>query len=280
MKYSVCLEAFFHDKPFHERIGEVARLGYRAAEFWFTDYTFDGAGLRPGLKDFDAIADEAQKHGVEISDFAVNSNEGGFGGSLVKATDRQVFLDRLSGQIEIAHKLGCKRLIICTGNTLEDAPLEDQRANLVSVMKEAARIAQREDMLLVIEPLNTYVNHPGYFLETSKAGFEIVKDINHPNVRLLYDIYHMQIMEGNLIATIRENIDLIGHFHAAGNPGRNEPYIGEISYPNILREIAALGYQGFFGLEYFPTIEPAESLRRVRAHLDTHLQPPPEEMRA
>jgi hydroxypyruvate isomerase len=270
VKYSVCLECFFPDKPFHERIGEVARLGYRAVEFWFSDYLFDERGLTYGLKDFGAIAGEAERYGVEISDFAVNANEGWFGGSPVKAADRQVFLDRLAGQIEIAHKLRCKRLIICTGNKLDDVPVEEQQANLVAVMKEAAVIAERERMLLVIEALNTTVNHPGYFLDSSKVGFQIIAEINHPNVRLLYDIYHMQIMEGNLISTIRQNFPLIGHFHSAGNPGRNELFIGEINYPNILREIAALGYQGNFGLEYFPTMDSADSLRKVKAHLDTY----------
>jgi len=268
MKYSVCLECFFPERPFHERIGEVARLGYEAVEFWFSDYLFDAKGLNPGLKDFDAIASEAQQHGIEISDFAVNSNEGWFGGSLVKADDKQVFLDRLASQIEIAHRLDCHRLIICTGNRLPDVPEEQQLSNLIEVMGEAAKLAEREGVLLVIEPLNTHVDHAGYFLDTSRVGFEIVKEINHPNVKLLYDIYHMQIMEGNLISTIRQNIDLIGHFHSAGNPGRNELFIGEIHYPNIVREIRSLGYEGNFGLEYFPTLESAESLRQVKELLD------------
>jgi len=268
MKYSVCLECFFPDKPFHERIGEVAKLGYEAVEFWFTDYLFDGKGLRPGQKDFDAIATEAHKYGIEISDFAVNSNDGTFGGSLVKADEKQVFLDRLASQIEIAHRLDCRRLIVCTGNRLAGVPEEQQLANLIDVMSEAARMAEREGVLLVIEPLNTHVDHAGYFLETSRAGFEIVRQVNHPNVKLLYDIYHMQIMEGHLISTMRQNIALIGHFHAAGNPGRHELFIGEIHYPNVVREIRSLGYEGNFGLEYFPTLESAESLRQVKALLD------------
>ncbi len=270
MKYSVCLEPLFTDLPFHQRIGEVAKLGYQAVEFWFTDYLFTPDGLVAGMKDIDAMAAEAAAHNVEISDFAVNSNEGGFGGWTVKASDRQVFLDRLGSQIEVAKRLNCKRLIICTGNRLDDVPFETQFYTLVDVMRAAGALAEAAGITLIIEALNTRVNHPGYFLDSSRVGFEAVRLINHPNVKLLYDIYHMQIMEGDLIATIRANSDLIGHFHSAGNPGRNELYIGEINYPNILREIEALGYAGNFGLEYFPTLDSAESLRRVKAYLDTY----------
>jgi hydroxypyruvate isomerase len=270
VKYSVCLEPLFTDLPFHKRIGEVAKLGYEAIEFWFSDYLFTPDGLVAGMKDLDAMAAEADAHNVEISDFAVNSNEGWFGGWTVKQAERQIFLDRLASQIEVAKRLNCRRLIICTGNRLDDVPFETQFFTLVEVMREAGAMAEAAGVLLVIEPLNTHVNHPGYFLETSRVGFEVVRLVNHPNVKLLYDIYHMQIMEGNLIATIRDHVDLIGHFHSAGNPGRNEHYIGEINYPNILREIAGLGYTGNFGLEYFPTLESSESLRRVKAHLDTY----------
>jgi hydroxypyruvate isomerase len=248
----------------------VAKLGYEAIEFWFSDYLFTPDGLVPGMKDLDAMAAEAATHNVEISDFAVNSNEGWFGGWTVKRAERQTFLDRLASQIEVAKRLNCMRLIICTGNRLDDVPFETQFYTLVEVMREAGAMAEAAGILLVIEPLNTHVNHPGYFLETSRVGFEVVRLVNHPHVKLLYDIYHMQIMEGNLIATIRDNIDLIGHFHSAGNPGRNEHYLGEINYPNILREIAGLDYTGNFGLEYFPTLGSSESLHRVKAHLDIY----------
>jgi hydroxypyruvate isomerase len=270
VKYSVCLEPLFTDLPFPQRIARVAELGYEAIEFWFSDYLFTSDGLVAGMKDIDGMASAARDCGVEISDFAVNSNEGWFGGWTVKASDRQVFLDRLASQIEVAQRLSCKRLIICTGNRLEDSSYEVQFTNLVDALRAAAPLAAQAGITLIVEPLNTHVNHPGYFLETSRAGFEIVKLVDHPNVKLLYDIYHMQIMEGDLIATIRRNIGLIGHFHSAGNPGRNEHFIGEIHYPAILREIAALGYEGNFGLEYFPTLPPTESLRQVKAYLDTY----------
>jgi len=108
------------------------------------------------------------------------------------------------------------------------------------------------------------VDHPGYFLDSAKEEAKIIREINHPNVRLLYDIYHMQIMEGSIISTIEKNIDIIGHFHAAGVPGRGELYLGELNYPCIIKRIDELGYDGYIGLEYFPSIDSEASLRRIK----------------
>ena len=268
MKYSICLECVFLDRPFHERIGEAARLGFEAVEFWTTDHHFDGHGLQPIKKDLNAIAAEAQAHGVEISVFGANSVDGSFGGSLVRPDEKQIFLDRLAEQIELAHGLECQKLIVLTGNERDGVLQEAQFDAVLETLAEAAELAEREDVMLVLEPLNLLVDHPGYFLGSSSMGFELIRRVGSPKLRLLYDIYHMQVAEGNLIATIRENMALIGHFHSAGCPGRHEHFIGEIYYPNILREIIASSYQGTFGLEYFPILESAQSLIQVKAHLD------------
>ena len=112
------------------------------------------------------------------------------------------------------------------------------------------------DMTLLVEPLNTRVDHPGYYLTSSDEAFEVVEAVGSPQVKVLFDIYHQQIMEGDLIRRIGANIDKIGHFHAAGSPGRHELYDGEIHYPAVLRAIQDSGYQGYVGLEYFPKQEP------------------------
>ncbi|MBA7497799.1 2-oxo-tetronate isomerase [subsurface metagenome] len=127
---------------------------------------------------------------------------------------------------------------------------------------------EKEGFTLLLEPLNTYVDHPGYFLNSAKEGARIIRDINHPHIHLLYDVYHMQIMEGNVISTIEQNIDIIGHFHAAGVPGRGELYIGELNYPNIIKRIEGLGYEGCFGLEYFPSMDSEESLKSIKELLE------------
>jgi hydroxypyruvate isomerase len=119
-------------------------------------------------------------------------------------------------------------------------------------------------MTLLLEPLNSVVDHVGYFLDSAKLALQVVRDVGSPNLKLLYDIYHMQIMEGNIVQTISENIQSIGHVHCAGVPGRHELYLGELNYQNIFDKIDELNYEGYVGLEYFPTMKSEESLERLR----------------
>jgi hydroxypyruvate isomerase len=116
---------------------------------------------------------------------------------------------------------------------------------------------------LVLEPLNIKVDHPGYYLQTAKEGFEMIDEVGSPALKMLFDIYHHQIMEGNVIADITKNIAKIAHFHVADVPGRHEPGSGEINYANVFRAIASSGYQGFVGLEYKPSRAAEETLRDV-----------------
>ncbi|MBR5261383.1 MAG: TIM barrel protein, partial [Oscillospiraceae bacterium] len=114
-------------------------------------------------------------------------------------------------------------------------------------------------------PLNVKVDHPGYYLTSSAEAFELVREAGSPNVKVVFDIYHQQISEGNIIPNIRKNIGLIGHFHAADNPGRMEPGTGELNYRKIFAEIDSLGYRGFVGLEYKPSKASAETVADVIA---------------
>lgn len=98
-------------------------------------------------------------------------------------------------------------------------------------------------------------------------GFDILKEVGSDRIKLLFDVYHMQIMEGNIISNIKENIDLIGHFHSAGVPGRHELYSGELNYKNIITAINDSGYKGHFGLEYWPSMDDLKSLRQTKKFL-------------
>ena len=120
-------------------------------------------------------------------------------------------------------------------------------------------------MTLVIEPLNVLVNHKGHYLSTSTEGFQILGEVGSPNIQLLFDIYHQQITEGNLIQNITRNIEKIGHFHVADVPGRHEPGTGEINYSNVFGAIVKAGYTGFVGLEMWPTIDQATAIRQTLA---------------
>ena len=118
-------------------------------------------------------------------------------------------------------------------------------------------------IMLVIEPLNELIDHQGYYLVRSEEAFQIIDEVGSANVKVVFDIYHQQISEGQLIANITSNIDKIGHFHAAGNPGRHELTRGELHYPSIFDAIGATGYRGFVGLEYWPVDDASIGLREV-----------------
>jgi len=119
-----------------------------------------------------------------------------------------------------------------------------------------------------MEPLNTMVDHAGYFLASTDEGFEFIRRIGSPAVKLLFDIYHQQITEGNLINNITRHVDLIGYLHVADVPGRHEPGTGEINYLNVLRAAKGAGYTGLVGLEYEPSGEPMASLKACRQLFD------------
>jgi hydroxypyruvate isomerase len=266
-KIAVCLEPVFPELPFLERIKRVGELGFPAIEFWLIDHHFDGKDMVPQQKDVAAIKKTCQEAGVVVSDFVLSSAEGYVGGAMVDPKDRGRYLDSLRKLVPIVHELGCQKLITCAGNEVEGLSHQEQLGSAVETLKAAAPIAAEAGLTLLLEPLNIHVDHPGYSISSPHEGADIVRAVDHPNVRLLYDIYHMQIMAGNVIDFIEKNIDIIGHFHAAGVPGRHELYLGELNYPNIVRRIDELGYAGYFGLEYWPTRDSTESLREIKALL-------------
>ncbi len=266
-KVDVCIEMVFTELPYEQRIAEIAKCGFKTVEFWFHDATFDGAGCDTGTKDARVLKQVCGDSGASINNMVVNAPDGSFGGSPVDSGDFAKYIDRLHEVIAFSKAAGIGMAITCSGNLVPGLARPQMRANLEKAWAEAARIAEKESYTLVVEPLNTYVNHPGYYLDSSSEAAEVVRSINSPNFKLLYDVYHMQIMEGNVIANIEKNIDIIGHFHAACVPGRNELMNGELNYRAIIKKINDLGYTGAFGLEYSPTMPSAQSLKSTRDFL-------------
>lgn len=145
-------------------------------------------------------------------------------------------------------------------NTLVLSNMKEGKHNIsknivISNLSKIGELAADYSIHVNLEPLNSLVEHRGYSLDSSEDGYEIIKCVNNPWIGLVYDIYHMQIMEGNIISNITRNIELTGHIHTAGCPGRHEHFLGENDYPNILAAIARTSYTGFIGLEYFPSYD-------------------------
>ena len=252
MKYSICIEPLFEDIPFEDRIKLVSKIGFKTIEFW-----------DPGEKDLDIIKKNCNLHKVSISDCTLNNPWG----NKRLNVDTEIFIANFEATIPMIKKINCNKVICLTGEIEKYKSIKDQRARVIANLKEASKIADREDIYIVLEALNSYVDHKDYFLDSSKLGFDIIKEVNHERVKLLYDIYHMQIMEGNIISTIKENIEFIGHFHSAGIPGRHELFTGEINYTNVLEAIENLGYTGYFGLEYWPSMDSTKSLIKTAKFL-------------
>jgi hydroxypyruvate isomerase len=170
--------------------------------------------------------------------------------------------------IDFAKAIDCHRGITLSGTVDPALSRSQMRQNLESALGEAAAIAATADFTLLLEPLNTLVDHAGYYLDSTAEAAEIIRSVHSPHLRLLYDVYHMQIMEGKVIRTIERNIDIIGHFHSAGVPGRAELFDSELNYPAIVKRIDALGYEGCFGLEYFPRMtDHKASLEAILSYL-------------
>jgi len=151
--------------------------------------------------------------------------------------------------------------VICMAGDRKGISDEEGMDNCQIILKEAVKIAEDYEVTICMELLNSKVNHPGYMCDKSAWGFELCRRVGSPRFKMLYDIYHMQIMEGDLIATIRKNIHMIGHFHTAGVPGRHElDENQEIYYPAVMRAIVETGYQGYVAHEYTPVRDPIQSL--------------------
>ena len=156
--------------------------------------------------------------------------------------------------VTAAKCLGTPNIIMITGDERSDISREYQFENCVSTLKEAAKIAEAEGITLCVEPLNRIVDHKGYFLNTSKDGFDLIRAVDSPSVRLVFDVYHQQVTEGNIIRNLTENLELIGHIHIADNPGRNQPGTGEINYNNVFTALKNSSYDKFIAFECGTTV--------------------------
>ena len=246
MRPSVVLPCFFSNRTIEDQIETIARLGYDACEIW-------------GWKKLDipSCKEALQKYGVELlsmctSDFHLND-----------PAYSDAWLSGLMESMQTAKAVGAKKLITQVG---QDTGMNRafQRDTIVRNLKKAAPLLEDNEITLMIEPLNLLYDHKGYFLSSSKEAFDIVREVNSPFVKVVFDIYHQQVTEGNVLNNILGNLDLIAHLHSAGNPGRIELQLGENDYRLIFERIDKAGYTGACGLEYHPTLEPEESLKRAK----------------
>jgi len=249
MKLSVCIDAVMRENDLTQSLTAIQKLGIGAFEFWAW-----------WNKDIGQLAKLKQKLDLEVVTFCTKFV------SLVDASKREEYITGLRESIEVAQQLDCKRLITQVGNEIPGMSRKVQRQHLIEGLKACVPLLEQSGITLLMEPLNIKVDHKGYFLYRSDEAFEIIAEVESNHVKILYDIYHQQITEGDLINTITQNLDKIGHFHAAGHPGRHELGNGEINYKAVFEAIRKAGYDGYVGLEYFPLSDPEAGIAEAGSY--------------
>lgn len=167
--------------------------------------------------------------------------------------------------LDLATRLECPKINCLVGKSLPDVPIHDQWETLRQNLAYAASEAEKVGVLQLIEPLNT-IDNPGFLICSPQRGFSLLEEIGHSNLRVQYDLYHAQRMEGNLSATIRDHIGMIGHVQIADSPDRHEPGTGEIDYPYVLGVLDEVGYSGWVSLEYNPSGRTEDSFGWMESH--------------
>ena len=191
--------------------------------------------------------------------------------SMVDPAQRDNFLADMRRAITVAHQLEITQILLMSGNAIAGRTHEEQYASLLEGCKRAGDLVAAANLTAIVEPLNSLVNHKGFFLTTCVEGAKLIRQVDNPHVRLLFDIYHEQVQEGNVIRTLSEAADIVAVFHVADNPGRNDPGTGEMNYQNIYKAIQKTGYSGYVAMEYLPLGDPVESLTKALNEFRTAL---------
>lgn len=255
----ISLEMIYEDEPFLDRIDHVADHGFDAVEFatWFD-------------KDLDALETRLQENNISLTAMAAIQETGmpqAFERAMTDPDQRVSVIEDIKNSIEVAQRLNCPYLIVLVGPEVDGLTREEMFHSVVTTLEEVAPKAEGAGVTLVLEPLNHAVDHPGFFLEASKTGYDIVEAVDSPSVELLFDIYHQQITEGNILANVTNYLNDIGHIHVADVPGRHEPGNGELHYPNILSTIDEAGYEGHVGFEFSPRRDEDAAFSAIRSLL-------------
>jgi hydroxypyruvate isomerase len=237
--------------PFEQRIAKVADAGYHAVELvgeWQGGWSKD-----------DLVRARRQLHQLGL----VVDASSGIHASLCDPAQRETLLAEISAILPVLGEFECSRLILLTGDRVSGLSHEQMHANCVDSLKRIADLTATQNIEILLENIDPEEN-PKYFLTSVAEGFQVVRETGHPRVKMLCDFFHEQIAEGNLIAKLEKNMDLLGLVHIADVPGRHEPGTGEINFANIYRKLGQLNYSHYVAMEFIATGEVVASLRAAR----------------
>jgi hydroxypyruvate isomerase len=257
MKKSICIEMLFTEVPFEDRFRLTKESGFEYIEFWsWKD------------KDIQKIKELCQAYDLKVASFSGDQDF-----SMVDENHREEYIAFVKESIEIAKVLSCGNLVIHSNalgnngvviNHYHHISHTKKIAAMFDVLKTLATPAEKANVILALEALNTSVDHPGNFLTSTKEAADLIRRVNSPYIKILYDIYHMQIMEGNIINTLKEYIDTIGYIHIADVPGRHEPGTGEINFTNVIKTLNILKYDGIIGFELVPLDDSKKAIHMMK----------------
>ena len=255
-KFCANLTFLYTELEFSDRIAAAAKAGFEGVEY-----------MSPYEYPKERLAEELHKHAVTQVLFNLPAGNWAQGERGIACHPDRVgeFQDGVGKAIEYGTALGCKQ-VNCLAGICPEAPEDRQRAAFVSNLKFAAMKLREAGIRLLIEPINTR-DIPGFYLTRSQQALEIISEVGSDNLFLQYDIYHMQIMEGDLARTIEANLARIAHLQLADNPGRHEPGTGEINYGFLFEHIDRIGYKGWIGCEYKPKTTTAEGLGWIKPYV-------------
>lgn len=251
-RLSVCAGTVLQAMPFEQRVREIARAGFLVDLWSWEENAINTIAAEP--------------------DIEIGAIPGWIGGSMVHPDGVESYLEGVEKNLHVAQKLKCRNLSITTGALDERGQMAHPVAHhpatkwitAYKTLCQVAELAERHGVVYHLEQLNTKVNHAGYPFPNIADVVKLLDEVGSPRIKLLCDVYHVQIQEGNVIQTIRDYYDFIGNIHVADVPGRHEPGTGEINYREIARILRELNYEGVIGLEAFPQNDDAQAMARFR----------------
>ena len=253
-KISIMLWTVWGKLPFEERLEKVAEAGYHAVEL-VGEYS---------RRDSKWTEDDFRRYNKKRAELGIAfDTTAGMRHGVGDPSVREAFLADLREQLKIMEKIECRQLIVMSGNVVPGLSPQAQHDSCVEGLKQAAELVEGKGVTLLLENIDLEEN-PHYYMWSVPEAFKIIEEVNHPQVKFLYDFFHAQISGGNLIAHLQRHADKVGLIHIADVPGRHEPGTGEINYLNIYKKLAELNYNRYVAMEFYPSGDPAKILAHAR----------------
>lgn len=256
MKKSACIEMLFTELDFYHRFQAAKEAGFKYVEFWGWED-----------KDLQRIKELTEKYDLTIASFSGDRDY-----SPIDQTESKAYIEFVGKSIEAAKFLNCKNLVIHSNalgeggvvvNHYNELTDKQKFGTLIKVLMAVAPLAEEADVTLVLEALNTVTDHVGNYLAYTKDAVDAIKIVASSHIKILYDIYHMQLMEGKIVDTIKAYSPYMGYVHVADAPGRMEPGTGEINYERVWQAYKEVGYGGYIGFELAPSKSSVEVAKEL-----------------